>query len=53
MDPFSGLRSGSEQLRDDLLASWERMTDPEEIEKQRIKKRREGCARDVQQDAGL
>lgn len=53
MDGFSELRGGREQLRDELDAAYKRMTDPDEIERQQIKKRRENVTKDMQHDAGL
>jgi hypothetical protein len=53
MDGFAALRSGKQQLQDELLASYNRMTDPDEMEKAQIENGREAFAQDTEADAGL
>lgn len=45
--------SSKEQLRQELLAMWKSLTDPEEKKKQRIKNRREARSNTIKADAGL
>lgn len=50
---MDGLRSTQEQLQDEFLSTYKRMTDPEERKKARIKERRKQFTSDMQTDAGL
>ena len=46
-------RSTQQQLSDELLASYKRMTDPEERKKEEIKQRRATFVQALKDDAGL
>ncbi len=46
-------RSAQQQLSDEFLASYKRMTDPEERKKEEIKKRRVAFIESLTDDAGL
>jgi hypothetical protein len=46
-------RSTQQQLSDEFLASYKRMTDPEERQKEKIKKRRDALVQDMSDDAGI
>ena len=46
-------RSTQQQLNDEFAADYKRMNDPEEQEKERIKKRRERFTQDIIEDTGL
>jgi hypothetical protein len=50
---MDGLRSTQQQLTDEFMASFKRMTDPEERRKEAIKRRRNQFAEDLRNDAGL
>ena len=50
---FDQLRSGKQQISDELHTMYKRLTDPEEIEKARIERERETFTSDTELDAGL
>ena len=47
------LRSGAEQLKDELAAIYKRMTDPEERRKEQVKRHRQQFISDMATDTGL
>ena len=47
------LRSGNDQVKDELFGIYKRMTDPEERRKAEIKQRRELFTAELASDAGL
>ena len=53
MSAFDRLRSTKEQLKDEMVATHKRMTDPEEQEKQQAAKERAERLQELSIDAGL
>ena len=47
------MRSGQQQLKEEFAAIYKRMTDPEEREKERLKRERTERIKDQQADYGL
>lgn len=47
------MRSGKQQVKDEFAAVYKQMTDPEEIEKARIKKERDEKISQQKEDYGI
>jgi hypothetical protein len=52
-DRYWNYASSQEQLRQEMLAMWKSLTDPEERKKLKIKQRRETRITNIKSDAGL